>query len=204
LFSGLSGYIPGHLQIPSIIEGPQYSHLQSGPRRLSTSNANHTPQYSSKSTPGELNPEEAQLVQDVIASRRSSYALPPSSSEQEVVDSHFHDMDLCILLHQMDDINTHEVVRKALRKAIRQRVKKLGLKYDSAVSALNLYFLFESLTLAACNSQSNNTGTHFIITTPEYISSLTISSIMYADGLAPATCIDNLDLSRRSQTGLKH
>jgi hypothetical protein len=81
-----------------------------------------------------LNQIEAQLIKDVIASRRSSYALPPSASEQEVVDSHFHDMDLCILLHQTDDPNTHEVVKKALRKAIRQRVKKLGLKYDSAVS----------------------------------------------------------------------
>jgi hypothetical protein len=31
----------------------------------------------------------------------------------------------------MDDYNTHEVVKKALRKAVRQRVKKLGMKYDS-------------------------------------------------------------------------
>jgi hypothetical protein len=85
---------------------------------------------------GELDQTEAQIIQDVIASRRSSYALPPSASEQEVVDSHFHDMDLCILLHQLDDRNTHEVVRRALRKAIRQRVKKLGLKHDSAVGVL--------------------------------------------------------------------
>ena len=48
-----------------------------------------------------------------------------------MANSHFHDMDLCILLHQMDDYNTHEVVKKALRKAVRQRVKKLGMKYDS-------------------------------------------------------------------------
>lgn len=84
----------------------------------------------------ELDPNEAQLIRDVIESRRSSYALPPSTLEPEIAKSHFHDMDLCILLHQMDDYNTHEVVKKALRKAVRQRVKKLGMKYDTAVSVL--------------------------------------------------------------------
>jgi hypothetical protein len=79
----------------------------------------------------ELDQNEAQLVRDAIASRRTSYAAPPSNLEPEVANSHFHDMDLCILLHQMDDYNTHEVVKKALRKAVRQRVKKLGMKYDS-------------------------------------------------------------------------
>lgn len=79
----------------------------------------------------ELDHNEAQLVRDAIASRRTSYAAPPSNLEPEVANSHFHDMDLCILLHQMDDYNTHEVVKKALRKAVRQRVKKLGMKYDS-------------------------------------------------------------------------
>jgi hypothetical protein len=79
----------------------------------------------------ELDQNEAQLVMDAIASRRTSYAAPPSNLEPEIANSHFHDMDLCILLHQMDDHNTHEVVKKALRKAVRQRVKKLGMKYDS-------------------------------------------------------------------------
>lgn len=79
-----------------------------------------------------LEPNEEKIVQDTILSRRTSYAAP-SILEPEIVNSHFHDMDLCILLHQMDDFNTHEVVKKALRKAVRQRVKKLGLKYDSEV-----------------------------------------------------------------------
>lgn len=118
-----------HLQVPSFFQGPQ-----NGSPRRPTSGGDRTPRRSSQSLSGELNQTEAQLIKDVIASRRSSYALPTSASEQEVADSHFHDMDLCILLHQLDDPHTHEVVRKALRKAIRQRVKRLGLKYDSVVS----------------------------------------------------------------------
>ena len=80
---------------------------------------------------GELDPNETKMVRDAINSRRTSYAASPSALEPEVANSHFHDMDLCILLHQMDDYNTHEIVKKALRKAVRQRVKKLGMKYDS-------------------------------------------------------------------------
>ena len=79
----------------------------------------------------EMDEHEAALVRNTIASRRTSYAAPPSNLEPDVVNSHFHDMDLCILLHQMDDYSTHEVVKKALRKAVRQRVKKLGMKYDN-------------------------------------------------------------------------
>ena len=91
-----------------------------------------TPTPSRPQSPSvELEPHEVQLVRDAIASRRTSYAAPPSNLEVDVVNSHFHDMDLCILLHQMDDYKTHQVVKKALRKAVRQRVKKLGMKYDS-------------------------------------------------------------------------
>ncbi|KAG2138146.1 hypothetical protein BD769DRAFT_1701332 [Suillus cothurnatus] len=79
-----------------------------------------------------LNQAEEELVAKELAERnagnRTSYA--PSTLEPEIVDSHFHDMDLCILLHQMDDNTTHEVVKKVLQKALRQRVKKLGMKYD--------------------------------------------------------------------------
>lgn len=91
-----------------------------------------TPTPSRAQSPSvELDQNEVALVREAIASRRTSYAAPPSQLEPDVVDSHFHDMDLCILLHQMDDYNTHEVVKKALRKAVRQRVKKLGMKYDN-------------------------------------------------------------------------
>jgi hypothetical protein len=33
----------------------------------------------------------------------------------------------------MDDNTTHEVVKKVLQKALRQRIKKLGMKYDQDV-----------------------------------------------------------------------
>ena len=85
-----------------------------------------------------LNPDEEEIIAQTLAARgagdRTSYA--PSTLEPEIVHSHFHDMDLCILLHQMDDQSTHEVVKKALRKAVRQRVKRLGMKYDAEVSML--------------------------------------------------------------------
>ena len=42
-------------------------------------------------------------------------------------------MDLCILLHQLDDSAQHEIVKKAVRKAVKTRVKKLGMKYDPDV-----------------------------------------------------------------------
>jgi len=42
-------------------------------------------------------------------------------------------MNLCILLHQLDDPSQHEVVKKAVRKAVKARVKQLGMKYDNEV-----------------------------------------------------------------------
>jgi hypothetical protein len=168
--------IPADLQAPSIIQGPQYSHLQNGSRGRSASDADRTPRQSPQSPSGELDQAETQLIQDVIASRRSSYALPPSPGEQEVVGSHFHDMDLCILLHQLDERHTHEVVKKALRKAIRQRVKKLGLKYDPAVSIL-ITLVVDNLVLISSNSQLSSTGIRSTIMIPEFTLNPTISQI---------------------------
>lgn len=94
-------------------------------RTTPTPSRPHSPSFS-------LNQDEEEMVAKALAEcgagNRTSYA--PSALEPEIVNSHFHDMDLCILLHQMDDNTTHEVVKKALRKALRQRVKKLGMKYD--------------------------------------------------------------------------
>ncbi|KAJ7462288.1 hypothetical protein B0H11DRAFT_2054921 [Mycena galericulata] len=81
----------------------------------------------------DLNQEEAQIVQDALASSRTPHTshYTPSALGSDIVNSHFHDMDLCVLLQQESDPNAHEVVKKALRKAIRQRVKRLGMKYDN-------------------------------------------------------------------------
>lgn len=78
-----------------------------------------------------LDPVEARIVRDALArTPRTSYYA--ASLEPDIA-NHFHDMELCVLLHQEGDNNQHEVVRRALRKAVRQRIKKLGLKYDTEV-----------------------------------------------------------------------
>ena len=74
------------------------------------------------------------MVNDALAARtpRTSYycaSLQPDDTE------HYHDMELCVLLHQETDPNQHDIVKKALRKAIRQRIKRLGMKYDQEVSS---------------------------------------------------------------------
>lgn len=86
----------------------------------------------------DLNPEEARMVQDVLSNNHHDHDGTPRTSyyaasvlEPDVVNSHFHDNDLCVLLHQESDPTVHEVVKRALRKAIRQRVKKLGMKADN-------------------------------------------------------------------------
>ncbi|KAI1794171.1 hypothetical protein LXA43DRAFT_162214 [Ganoderma leucocontextum] len=82
-----------------------------------------------------LSLEEQRLVQSVldIPRTRTSYALStmaPSALEPEVQNTHFHDMELCQLLHALDQ-SMGEPVKKAVRKAVRTRVKKLGMKYDN-------------------------------------------------------------------------
>ncbi|KAF7428115.1 hypothetical protein PC9H_007334 [Pleurotus ostreatus] len=83
--------------------------------------------------PEELNLEEQAIVERALASSRTPRTSYYASStlEPDVKNSHFHDADLCVLLHQESDPNVHEVVKRALRKAIRQRVKRLGMKSDN-------------------------------------------------------------------------
>ncbi|KAL7281780.1 hypothetical protein PYCCODRAFT_1430922 [Trametes coccinea BRFM310] len=97
----------------------------------------HTPTPSRPSSPVEhLNAEEQRMVQDLLtmpSRSRTSYApsaMAPSMLEPEVQNSHFHDMELCQLLHALDQ-PMGEPVKKAVRKAVRARVKKLGMKYDN-------------------------------------------------------------------------
>lgn len=127
----------GRAQVPpSLTSNPNYTHLRQS--RRTTAPAPDENQPTPLSPTSELNPSEAQLIKDVIASRRTSYALNPEDTtgpggKLKHGYSHFHDMDLCILLHQVEDPNTHAVVKRALRKAIRGRVKMLGLKHDPEV-----------------------------------------------------------------------
>ena len=109
---------------PSVVA----SHTSRGPER----DHDLTPTPSRPNSPEGMDDEEARIVNAALAAqtpRTSVYAAP---LEPEVA-NHFHDMELCVLLHQENDPAQHEIVKKALRKAVRQRVKKLGMKYDNEV-----------------------------------------------------------------------
>ena len=69
---------------------------------------------------------------------RTSYApsaMAPSTLGPDVVNSHYHDGELCQLLHALDQPMA-EPVKKAVRKAVRTRIKKLGMKYDNKVGQI--------------------------------------------------------------------
>jgi hypothetical protein len=86
----------------------------------------------------DLNAEEQQIVNNALASaspHTSHYT--PSTLEPEAAHTPYHDQELCALFGQLSDPRTSEFVKKALRKAIRQRVKKLGLKHDNEVCDIN-------------------------------------------------------------------
>lgn len=85
-------------------------------------------------SPNELDQEEANIVRDALAGRTPRTSYYAASLEPEIA-NHFHDMELCVLLHQESDPNAHDFIKKALRKAVRQRVKKLGMKYDTEVGS---------------------------------------------------------------------
>ena len=72
---------------------------------------------------------------DLTRTPRSTYTAltTPSALAGEVNASHFHDEELCILLHAADNENTHEVVKKVLHKGVRDRVRKLGLDHQREV-----------------------------------------------------------------------
>ncbi|KAG8748176.1 hypothetical protein FRC12_013921, partial [Ceratobasidium sp. 428] len=67
---------------------------------------------------------------EVLKTPRTSYTVSPSVLAEEVSRTHYHDEDLCILLHAAEDPNQHEVIRKAVRKAAKMRIKRLGVEED--------------------------------------------------------------------------
>lgn len=100
-----------------------------------------TPTPSRPHTPDidELNQEEARIVEQALASAvrtpRTSY-YTPSVLDAEVQQSSFHDNELCILLHQLKAPQTHDLVRKVVLKAVKQRMKKLSMNYDNEVRVI--------------------------------------------------------------------
>lgn len=112
---------------------------------------------------GDLDAEEEKLVNTVLSARpaksRTSYAFSTATSmlEPDMQNSHFHDGELCQLLHALDDRKLGDPVKKAVRKAVRARVKKLGMKYDNEVSGLNDLYVYFTLKCLP-GSQLNNTA----------------------------------------------
>lgn len=100
--------------------------------------SNITPTPARPHSPIDLDQEEAKIVQDALASKtpRTSYYASSVALDPDAT-SHYHDLELCILLHEETDTNQHEYVKRALRKAIKQRIKRLGMKYDNEVSLLH-------------------------------------------------------------------
>ncbi|KAF8893376.1 hypothetical protein BD779DRAFT_1435825 [Infundibulicybe gibba] len=96
-----------------------------------TQDGDVTPRPRSPADELALDAEEARIVQEALASQTPRTSYYAASALEPEVANHFHDMELCLLLHQENDPSVHEVVKKAIRKAVRQRVKKLGMKYDN-------------------------------------------------------------------------
>ncbi|KAL0581315.1 hypothetical protein V5O48_000691 [Marasmius crinis-equi] len=116
-------------------KAPSVAHTQ----RTSTSRRNEgtiTPTPARIRSPDleELNQEEARIVERALASAsrtpRTSY-YSPSVVDAELAQTNFHDNDLCILLHQLKAPTTHDLVKKVVLKAVKQRMKKLRLAYDN-------------------------------------------------------------------------
>ena len=86
--------------------------------------------------PDDLDDRETEIVKNYLQSRtpgnRSSMA--PTVQTADLKHSHFHDQELCILLHAADNDMEHDVVKKAILKAAKARVKALGMKHDIGVS----------------------------------------------------------------------
>lgn len=115
-------------------------------------------------SPASLDPQEAQIVADALGGltpRTSYYAEQPLEPD---VTNHFHDTELCVLLHQEAEDGLHDLVKKALRKAVRQRVKKLGMKYDAEVQLV--------LSIAAKMNSDRLTDFFYLVhqTVPEVLS----------------------------------
>ncbi|TFK19320.1 hypothetical protein FA15DRAFT_709093 [Coprinopsis marcescibilis] len=89
-------------------------------------------------SPDGLDAEETRIINDALGHGHGHHHQPQTprtsyyaASIEPGLTGHYHDEELCQLLRHENDNSQPEVVRKALRKAIRQRVKKLGMKYDT-------------------------------------------------------------------------
>lgn len=117
-------------------------------------------------SPIDLDQEEREIVNAALAASRTPRTSYYAASLEPEVANHYHDMELCVLLHQENDPAAHEFVKKALRKAVRQRVKKLGMKYDNEVCYLYIHIRILFLTGRYLYSPLSSTGSHIMTMIP--------------------------------------
>lgn len=138
-----------------------------GSKHVHGSRANASPRPPS---PGDLDLEEARIVNEALANQTPRTSYYAASALDPAAANHFHDLELCVLLHQESDSTVHEVVKKALRKAVRQRIKRLGMKYDNEVRLIYVILIFSMcIELSPVDSQSGSTRSHIMITIPVFI-----------------------------------
>jgi hypothetical protein len=147
-------------------------------RRGAPSVQEEVPEAEGQRTPRAQSPDrmtvaEEKVINELLAHtpNRTSYA--PSTLEADYQNTHYHDLELCILLHALDDPNQHEVAKKALRKGVRQRVKRLGIKYDHEVRH-DSWFQFDGwcVLMSTLPSLSSNTESRSTTTTRASMSKL--------------------------------
>lgn len=103
--------------------------------------SNITPTPARPRSPIDLDQEEAKIVEEALAGKtpRTSYYASTAPLDPDMT-NHFHDLELCVLLQEENDTDQHEYVKRALRKAIKQRIKRLGMKYDNEVRPRHFSF----------------------------------------------------------------
>ncbi|KAF8750646.1 hypothetical protein RHS01_09147 [Rhizoctonia solani] len=150
---------------------------------------------------------------EVLKTPRTSYTVSPSVLAEEVSRTHYHDEDLCILLHAAEDPSQHEVIRKAVRKAAKMRIKRLGIEDeqrkreplsiaappDSNVAPQWARPLFDMLQDAQTRLESLEGGRNRIEAPPSHIGSHRPPSMVAGFdlniGRTPMTAHGNIDAS---------
>ncbi|KAG8732212.1 hypothetical protein FRC11_015034 [Ceratobasidium sp. 423] len=146
---------------------------------------------------------------EVLKTPRTSYTVSPSVLAEEVGRTHYHDEDLCILLHAAEDPNQHEVIRKAVRKAAKTRLKRLAIEDEKRREPLSIAAppdsnvapqwarpLFDMLQDAQTRLESLEGGRNRIEAPPSHIGSHRPGSDAGFDfnvGRTPVTAHGNID-----------
>ncbi|TFK53586.1 hypothetical protein OE88DRAFT_1261324 [Heliocybe sulcata] len=119
------GMSPGHQKQPSVAGS------RASANRSAANDGGVTPRQSRPQSPMDMDEGDAEKVRDLLSRRMSMTSMALTNMQTDIHNSHFHDMELCVLLHSLEDPNLHDITKKAVQRAVRQRIKKLGMKYDT-------------------------------------------------------------------------